>query len=102
MTTLNPNYEQVLINTFRLLPPKKAKQLVDFAQFLEAQLLTETLIENETTAEIEADNAHWETLTSTDESQMLLATLAEEAIAEYSAGQTKTLAFDNTGKLSTE
>ena len=53
------DYERILINIVRLLPPHRVEQLVDFARFLEAQILSEALIQEEDLAEIEADNARW-------------------------------------------
>ena len=31
------NYERILVNIVRTLPPSRAEQLVDFARFLEAE-----------------------------------------------------------------
>jgi hypothetical protein len=35
-TTVSRDYERVLINIVRALPPNRVAQLVDFARFLEA------------------------------------------------------------------
>jgi hypothetical protein len=48
---------------------------------------------------IEADNARWDALLATDESQVLLEQLADEALAEYRAGKTKPMAFTDDGRL---
>ena len=93
------DYENVLINTVRTLPPNRAKQLIDFARFLEAQILTEELLQEEDTVEVEADNAEWDALLATDESQILLEKLASEALAEHQAGKTKPMVFNNEGQL---
>ncbi len=93
------NYEQVLVDIVRALPPNRAEQLVDFARFLEAQRLDEAFSADETLAEIEADNAQWDTLLATDKSQTLLEMLAKEAQAEYRTGQTKPMAFDESGRI---
>jgi hypothetical protein len=87
--TVTSNYEQVLINIARTLPTKRAEQLIDFARFLESQSLSEKLMQGEDIAKIEADNAQWDALMATDESQNLLEKLAAEALAEHQAGQTK-------------
>lgn len=71
------------------------KQLIDFARFLQVQ----PLIEEETAAEIEADNAEWDALLATDESQDLLVKLADEAIAEHKADKTKPMIFNNDGRI---
>ena len=97
----NQEYEQILINTARTLPPNRVEQLVDFARFLEAQFLVTTRTEEftETAVEIEADNARWDALLATSESDTLLDKLAAEALAEHQAGKTKTMAFNETGQM---
>lgn len=92
-------YEQTLIEIVRVLPPKRAEQLIDFARFLEGQLLAEEVIGEETAAEIEADNAKWDALLQSDEGQALLEKLASEALAEHRAGLTKPMSLDDEGRL---
>ncbi len=96
------DYEQILINTVRALPPNRAEQLIDFAHFLEAQILAEELLQEEDIAEIEADNVEWDTLLATNESQILLEKLASEALAEHQAGKTKQMVFNNEGQIAPE
>ncbi len=48
---------------------------------------------------IEADNARWDALLSTDESQALLERLADEALAELRSGKTRPMAFTDDGRL---
>jgi hypothetical protein len=93
------DYERILINIMRVLPPNRVEQLVDFARFLEAQILSEALIQEEDIAEIEADNARWDALLETDEAQALLENLADEALAEHRAGKTKPMAFSDEGRI---
>lgn len=93
------DYERILINIMRVLPPNRVEQLVDFARFLEAQILSEALIQEEDIAEIEADNARWDALLETDEAQDLLENLADEALAEHRAGKTKPMAFSDEGRI---
>jgi CRISPR/Cas system-associated protein Csm6 len=97
--TITPNYEQILINIARELPSKRAEQLIDFARFLEAQSLSEKLTQGEAMAEIEADNAQWDALLATDESQDLLEKMAAEALAEHQAGRTRPMTFDKKGEI---
>jgi len=99
MYTAVQNHERILINIVRVLPPKRAEQLVDFARFLEAQILAEELIQEEEIAEIEADNARWDALLATDEAQALLEKLAEEALAEHQAGKTKPMVVNAQGRI---
>lgn len=93
------NYESVLVAIVRTLPPHRAEQLVDFARFLEAQRLTEELVQSESIEEIEADNARWDELLATDASQTLLEKLAGEALAEHRAGKTRPITFTKDGQI---
>lgn len=89
-----------LLRIARSLPPGRAAQLVDFARFLEAQSLAESLdLPEESIEEIEADNARWDALLATDESQALLERLADEALAELRAGKTRPMVFTDNGRL---
>jgi hypothetical protein len=98
-TAISQNYERILINIVRVLPPNRAEQLVDFARFLEAQILTEELIREEDITKIEADNARWDALLATDEAQALLENLADEALAEHRAGKTKSMSINDEGRI---
>jgi hypothetical protein len=89
-----------LLKIARSLPPSRAAQLVDFARFLEAQSMAESMErQDESIDEIEADNARWDALLATDESQALLERLADEALAELRAGKTRPMAFTDDGRL---
>ena len=89
-----------LLAIARSLPPSRAAQLVDFARFLEAQSLADSLERQDESMEaIEADNARWDELLATDESQALLERLANEALAEYRSGTTKPMAFADDGRI---
>ena len=96
------DYEQTLIEIVRVLPPNRAEQLVDFARFLEGQLLAEEVFDEETATDIEADDAKWDTLLESDEGQALLDKLADEALAAHRAGLTKLMSFDQEGRLTPE
>ena len=87
--TIHPNYEKTLIEIARALPANRMEQLVDFARFLESQSLTEKLLKGEDLTEIEADNAEWDAILASEESQALLEKLADEALAEHRAGKTR-------------
>jgi uncharacterized protein (DUF2336 family) len=98
-TIVRQDYERTLVEIARTLPHNRVVQLVDFARFLEAQLLSDALAKEEDVAEIEADNARWDALLATDESQALLEKLAGEALVEHRAGKTKPLAFNSEGRI---
>jgi len=98
-TTTQQDYEWTLIKIARGLPTSRVEQLVDFARFLEAQVLSEKLLQAERAPEVEADNAQWDALLATDKAQALLEQLADEALAEHRAGKTRPMAFDHTGRI---
>jgi hypothetical protein len=98
-TVASQDYERILINTVRVLPPNRVEQLVDFARFLEAQILTEKLVQEEGITEIEADNARWDALLATDEAQVVLEKLADEALAEHRSGKTQPMTFNDAGRI---
>lgn len=54
---------------------------------------------DESMDEIEADNARWDALLATDESQAMLERLADEALTELRAGKTRPMAFTDDGRL---
>ncbi len=98
ITATRQGYERTLIQIVRILPPTKAEQLVEFARFLEAQILSTERIQEEDILEIEAENERWDTLLATDKAQSLLEKLAGEALAEHRAGMTKPMAFNHEGR----
>ncbi len=98
-TAISQNHEQILLDIVRVLPAARAEQLVDFARFLEAQILSEELLQEEDIVEIERDNARWDALLASDDSQALLNQLADEALAEHRAGRTKPMAFSKNGRI---
>ena len=87
--------ERTLIKILRVLPSDRVEQLVDFARFLEAQMLSEDLIKEESAFDIAADNERWEAQMITDQAQVLLEKMANEALSEHQAGKTKTMGFNH-------
>lgn len=98
-TRIHQDHERTLIKIARVLPLSRVEQLVDFARFLEAQILSEELLQEESMVEVEAENAQWDALLATDEGQSLLEKLADEALAEHRAGKTRPMAFDDEGRI---
>lgn len=88
-----------MIKILRNLPPSKAEELIDFARFLEAKILTERLVQEEDAAEVKADNDRWDALLATDEAQTLLERLAEEALIEHQLGKTKPMICSDEGRI---
>ena len=91
--------ERTLIKIVRVLPSNKVEQLLDFARFLDAQILSEDLIKEEGALEIAADNEQWESLMATDEGQILLEKMAGEALSEHRTGKTKTMVCNHDGRI---
>jgi hypothetical protein len=94
-------YEQKLIGIIRRLPPERVSEVIDFAQFLESQTKTyqEELDEGASEQDISADNARWDALLATDESQRLLEKMADEALAEIQAGRARPMTFTEDGEI---
>lgn len=93
-------YEQKLIGIVRRLPPERVSELIDFAQFLAFQARVHgEESPDESEEEIVADNARWDALFATDESQRLLEKMADEALAEIEAGHAKSMAFTDDGEI---
>ena len=94
-------YEQELIRVVRRLPPERVSQVVDFARFLEFQVIKtgDDDLLDEDQSESEAEIAQWDALLATDESQRLLEKMADEAWAEIQAGQAKPMVFTEDGEI---
>ena len=118
MRTQLVNYEQTVVGIMRTLPVDRQAQVADFARFVQWQLTTprsfvreraqpdekigakespvrdDPLNTGETEEEIRADNARWDTLLASSESQSLLETMARQAREQFRAGETyQTLCF---------
>lgn len=74
-------------------------EVIDFSQFLEWQMARNQEEEEESEAAIAAENARWDALLATEESQRLLEQMADEALAEIQAGHARPMAFTADGEL---
>jgi hypothetical protein len=99
-TVIDKEYERTLVRIVRNLPENRAAQLVEFARFLEAQILSDVLMQDEEEDAIEAENARWDALLATDHGQAVLEKLAGEALAEHRAGRTRPMSQDDEGRIS--
>jgi len=103
MTVQPTVYEQKLIRIVRRLPPERVTQVIDFAQFLESRITAtstaDLLAEEESEAEIAADNARWDALLATEEAQRLLEKMADEALADMRAGRARPMIFTEDGEI---
>lgn len=77
---------------------KRASEVLDFAQFLEIQAAKA----GEGDQEYTEDDARWDALLATEESQRLLEKLADEALAEIEAGQARPMVFTEEGEIEPE
>lgn len=93
--------EQTVVRILQRLPPERARQLVDYARFLEFQ--TERYQgrpdEEETEEEILASEKKWDELFAQPESKRLLRTMAAEAREDYFAGRTTDVQITHDGRL---
>lgn len=96
-------YEHRLIRIVRKLPPERVMEVIDFAQFLESRTTRADsdaiLDEDEDEEQIALENARWDALLATDESQHLLEKMADEAWAEIQAGHARPMAFTEDGEI---
>lgn len=86
--------ERALIQIVRRLPPERASEVLDFAQFLEVREAKA----GEGDQEYTEDDARWDALLATEESQRLLEKLADEALSEVEAGQARPMVFTEDGE----
>ncbi len=93
-------HEQKLIEIIRRLPPERVSEVVDFAQFLEFQTTKEDVLDEDVSEEeISVENARWDALLATDESQRLLEEMADQTLAEIRAGRARPMVFTEDGEI---
>ncbi len=98
-------YEKQLLRIVHRLPPDRVAQVIDFAAFLESRIKTldqEQHAEDETPEEIAADNARWDALLASNESQSLLEQLADQAELDIEAGKASGMKFTEDGEIAPE
>ncbi len=96
-------YEQKLVEILRRLPPERVSELVDFAEFLELRVSESEqdglLDENGREEEVASDDARWDALFASDESERLLEKMAAEALAELQAGRAGPIVLTEDGEI---
>ncbi|CAN2042301.1 DUF2281 domain-containing protein [Candidatus Magnetomoraceae bacterium gMMP-15] len=98
-------YEQTVIKIIRKLPLERVLQLVDFAKFLEFQIVQKSsddrLDEKETETEevIRASEEKWDELFAKPEAKRVMHEMAHEALEDYRAGRTTDIAITKDGRL---
>ncbi len=91
--------EQKLVEIVRRLPPEGLVEVIDFAQFLESRIRKTDDDLGESQEASTEENARWDMLLATDDSQRLLERLADEAIADIQAGCAKPIVFTKDGEI---
>ena len=98
-------HEQTVINIIRELPPERVLQLVDFARFLEFQIVRKSYgdwldeEEAETEEEIRASEEKWDELFAKPEAKRVMREMAREALNDYRAGRTTGITITEDGRL---
>lgn len=91
-------FEEALLNTVAGLPPHRAAQVLDFARWMRTQAdADEQSAEDITPQELAAEDAAWDQVYL--ENRDMFRAMAREALEEYEAGETETMAIED-GKLS--
>jgi hypothetical protein len=88
-------YERELLQVVRRLPAERVSEVIDFAQFLEFQMIRGAEGEGEFTEH----DARWDALLATDESQRWLEKMADEVQADIEAGHTEPMVFTEDGEI---
>ena len=91
-------YERALIQIVRRLLPERVSEVLDFAQFLEFQVART----GEGDREYTEDDARWDALLATEESQRLLENMADEVLSEIEAGQARPMVFAEDKEIAPE
>ncbi len=98
-------YEKQLLKIVHRLPPDRVAQVIDFARFLESRLKTDEAEQQsgeESQETIDAENARWDALLATEESQSLLEGLADQAERDIKAGKAGGIKFTEDGEIAPE
>lgn len=95
-------YEQTVVTIMRKLPADRNSQIAAFARFMEFELFNKEEQRKEDASTENAtltDDARWDILLASDESQNLLDQLADEVLAEIQAGQSRPMIFTEDGEI---
>ncbi len=90
------NYERKLLAIVRRLPPEQGQQLLAFARFLAYETFETTeldFLEEELEDAYTEDDARWDALLASEEGQLVLEKLADEALADIRAGTAQAMIF---------
>ncbi len=105
-TAFQPStHEQTVINIIRELPPERVLQLVDFARFLEFQIVRKSYDdwsdeeETETEEGIRASEEKWDESFAKPEAKHVMRAMAREALDDYRAGRTTGITTTQDGRL---
>ncbi|NOX61446.1 MAG: hypothetical protein GXP42_05810 [Chloroflexi bacterium] len=91
--------EHTLVEILRVLPPERAAELVDFAEFLKERTLAEEAFETKREETPDEDEVRWDRLLASEKGQRLLEELAAEAVEDIDSGQTTEIDISSEGLL---
>jgi hypothetical protein len=96
--------ERKILAIVRSLPPERGRQLLAFARFLAFETFETTdldFLEDELDIEepYTEDDARWDALLASEEGQLVLDKLADEALADIRAGKARPMVFTSDGEI---
>ena len=98
--------ERQLMTIVRSLPPEGKSQVLAFARFVASETLWATdpdfLEKSEFEDVYTQSDARWDKLLASEEGQLALDKLADEALAEIRAGNAKPMIFTEDGEISAQ
>ncbi|MCB8945807.1 MAG: hypothetical protein H6658_18825 [Ardenticatenaceae bacterium] len=91
-------FEETILSIMRRLPAERWPALIEFARFLEfqAEQAASTTVEQVENSE---GDARWDELLARPKAKLLLREMAQEARAEYAAGETTEIGLTDDGLL---
>ncbi|NCO90469.1 MAG: hypothetical protein COZ06_15800 [Armatimonadetes bacterium CG_4_10_14_3_um_filter_66_18] len=100
MSTLTTEHENRLLGIVRRLPTECVSEVIDFAHLIALRERTTPgdAREHDDSGDTDHD-VRWEALLAREDSQDLLESMADEALAEIEAGRTTTVVVTDGGEL---
>lgn len=97
-------YEHRLLSIVRKLPPDRRSELLTFARFLIVETYKADeleFLEDEADVDVTdtANSADWDALLASEEGQLALDKLADEALADIRAGKATSLTITDAGEI---
>lgn len=102
ITTAISNDEWKIMAILQRLPPERKAQILAFARFLAYETFQTTdldFLEEDFGDAYSESDIRWDELLASEEGQLALDKLADEALAEIRAGNAKSMGFTEDGEL---